>query len=1221
MDLFNSDIYGVLSKNKTYEESGFSDIKLTYVEKVSDVSYKTVFSYKNKNGKTITKNYSVSKDSIVLQSLLTQEEIDAAVRYSNGDIKPVVMNEKIEPASEEDITFIDKMPQEQQDSLLKKGAQAVLDGSVYFVVPAGGAGSGMNRAQMPQDVKDMLNGKEIFSKSAVPLGIYGGRALNYMDFFVGGAARLIQQIDFLGRQAGKRSMASKNVAAYMTNAEYRDEIDGIVKEQNYYGLNKSSIRSIEQPFTIKYVASIDAVRDMRPENGFSSQKDEDEYFARLAFAANSRERVLKGDVKAAVFEGERIPSGHGDLFHQMIASKELLFMLETGIKYVAINGKIDNSAAKFDEAWLKLFGLFLKKNEDEGIAFQAETSKRALSDSGGAWAKRRDSFVDIAGKVLPPETAASFSTFANNNASGICTIEFIAGLYMKEGQTLEEFLYEYKQAANNPEKLHAIAQRGKDKFPKLLAIKPAKNSRQITITREYINEIKDLFSYEETQALEKRIGKTFDFRPLAAQEETSLWHASIVTKDKMSLVGVYGGRDIDILNYLKMSWEEKKKVLAWMRYLSTRQWDKNETQKLKALVNLNKDLGFKEGEEGYVRDFDDPRLLISLKTYAGNKILIDDIIKYVFEENLINENIFDEKEKNSAFDGENSDNAQKTAVQFLLKPFGQVIISSIINAYYGVKNPYSYMFHVNPVEPIFFTSIDLSKNDISGFSKGAAYAKIASFGFNSVVFKLPRQNAPPPQVMRNVIKQAHDRNLKVILEYEVNDIDSFLNYLPNYLKGVKIGKESIDGIKINMSESAAQNRKKAASLYKNVRQTLPKGAILASNGYYDKKVFENEKILRVVGVRHKNESALNIDEEVWTEFLTDGSNASDYDFIVNESYSVKNAGPLGFDFEMTDDLKKAGKSEKEAADLFSGVAKFRQEFSFLISDDYEFVLTERNKFKNFLNGHKYFEMGKMRVLNSQIQENIVHFQNRLDWNNINADKELLKDFKDFLISIDAWSDPIKRAGMIYAVKRKLTAQARANNGVFFTNQDGKMLNFYIKLNGQFDASQSYYDKMRELAKLTIFADMDENIARADETFRDDMKEIFSEMSLYAIGAPIVISGNTKENIMKRLSPLSDTVKENIVFYSDMGSKRWVWNRQKNDFEEDAQYQEASSVEIPEDSAQKAKEIISGIDIVFDELYADFVKNSYGANNYEETAQKALANIKPSRALSALLIKT
>ena len=92
--------------------------------------------------------------------------------------------------------------------------------------------------------------------------------------------------------------------------------------------------------------------------------------------------------------------------------------------------------------------------------------------------------------------------------------------------------------------------------------------------------------------------------------------------------------------------------------------------------------------------------------------------------------------------------------------------------------------------------------------------------------------------------------------------------------------------------------------------------------------------------------------------------------------------------------------------------------------------------------------------------------------------------------------------------------------------------------------------MRKLASLRVFSDIDGSIVRPGEKFDNEMIEIFSNLTLYGLCAPSVISANSNTDIAALFDPLSEPVKDMITFYTDNGSQKYLWRTSENDAEYD-----------------------------------------------------------------------
>ncbi|MCL2485540.1 MAG: hypothetical protein FWF00_04165 [Endomicrobia bacterium] len=597
--------------------------------------------------KNLLKEFNISESNPV--------EIAVAKEYSDGKITTTAIAEKILPTKKDDILYIRELPEQEQLRLLRRGILEMLKGKTYITMLAAGASSRMSTAQAPEEVKGMVKGKTILSKAAVPVGEVKGDAVTYFDAYYENVSKLFTAINEAAKRAGIEGDARKNLVGYLTNEQYSEEQMGMLKDNNFYGIPRESVRNFLQPLGAKFIGTAEEVRKKMPAK-FDNAQEADAYYARLAYSADTRQMVVSGNESAAILQGERDPWGHGEFLHQTVISGELLYMLETGIENVYIKN-VDNYASKFDAAWLMTLGLFAERREkDQSIGFQAELSKRVPGIAGGSWvySPERDSYFSAEDPTLKATAEAAKkdsgkysnipltgegSSYAFNNGAAFASAEYIAELYMKKGQTLENFILELNAAKGNQDTLEEIAQRGRAKFPKLIDGKPAKQKVKVTITRELIDRIKDSLSKEELEQLENRIGQTIETYPIAVKVETNLWQSTGVSGKRVVTVGVDGARNIDIEEYLQLPWEEKTKMLSWMRFMATKAWDKSESDKEDLRVKYNESLSLKEGDEGYVTDVNDPRLAVGFETYEGNKVLSDDLLRYIFEAELLDVNI------------------------------------------------------------------------------------------------------------------------------------------------------------------------------------------------------------------------------------------------------------------------------------------------------------------------------------------------------------------------------------------------------------------------------------------------------------------------------------------------------------------------------------------------------------------------------------------------------
>ena len=100
-----------------------------------------------------------------------------------------------------------------------------------------------------------------------------------------------------------------------------------------------------------------------------------------------------------------------------------------------------------------------------------------------------------------------------------------------------------------------------------------------------------------------------------------------------------------------------------------------------------------------------------------------------------------------------------------------------------------------------------------------------------------------------------------------------------------------------------------------------------------------------------------------------------------------------------------------------------------------------------------------------------------------------------------------------------------NGNIVFYNRQDKKMDFYINVAGKLVLSKKYSYKMSQLAAVRNFADIDDNLALRNAPFSRDMQAMFSILTLYGIGQPIPITGNTLKQTDKRLHPLGTQIME------------------------------------------------------------------------------------------------
>lgn len=229
---------------------------------------------------------------------------------------------------------------------------------------------------------------------------------------------------------------------------------------------------------------------------------------------------------------------------------------------------------------------------------------------------------------------------------------------------------------------------------------------------------------------------------------------------------------------------------------------------------------------------------------------------------------------------------------------------------------------------------------------------------------------------------------------------------------------------------------------------------------------------------------------------------------------------------------------------------------------------------------------------AQTAQIIKHFQSdaTINWNDLKANPQNLSVLKEFMQVSGYLDDTVSRASMIYAIKNKMDMQI-TNQGIFFIDSKGRKAAFYIDATGKFQSSEKYRANIEKLSELRIFADMDDNIAPRGKPFGEDMFAVFSALMSYGIGAPVIITGNTLKTIGVRYNELPEAVKEDIVFFTEVGSLQFAWNKETKSFEIAEEYLEYSGSEIKEGIRRQIRKEVMDIDVIFDDLYVQYIKDS------------------------------
>ncbi|MCR4337277.1 MAG: UTP--glucose-1-phosphate uridylyltransferase, partial [Candidatus Omnitrophica bacterium] len=531
-----------------------------------------------------------------------QRELDAQAgnSYWDGDLKTTPVTRPFRASQREDLVDISELPEAEAARLERIGAEALLSGEGHISMLAAGASSRMNVHEAPADVRAMVEGKAIESKAGVPIGVVDGVVITYLDAFGENVGRLLRDVDAEAQRAGRESHAMETTVGLLSNDAYRAEHDEILRRNDYYGLDPQQVRFFHQPLGAKFVGTPADVEALYRAGKFASE----EQYQRALAHSRDVERRRAEDPSAVVLEGERDPLGHGEYFHQLIASGELLELIRLGKKWVYIKN-VDNYAAKFDKAWLRLLGLFI----DKGLDFQPEVSPRAPGQKGGTLVIMTDEAGGhqiIEDPIMVATQKAGLTKMSPNdpywlnNAVAFHTIDYVIDIYRNPGQTREDFITELNAADEAGRQ--AIAERGRRKFPQLIDPKPAKAQDAV-----------------------------------AVKVETNMWTSTGVVDQneaKVEAVGVRGARNFAINNYIaNMTPAQKTVALEALRFLATKQWDVAPA----AVAKIRADLATAMG-----RQPTDEELALTLESFAGNELLANDLLNYILHAELVTPGILGE---------------------------------------------------------------------------------------------------------------------------------------------------------------------------------------------------------------------------------------------------------------------------------------------------------------------------------------------------------------------------------------------------------------------------------------------------------------------------------------------------------------------------------------------------------------------------------------------------
>lgn len=525
--------------------------------------------------------------------------VETGLRYWRGELQTAPIARPFRASRREDVVDASSLPAEKKLHYARLAARSVLNGEGVFSMLVAGASSRMNILEAPDDVRRLMGGRGVLSKAAVPAGVDAeGRASTYLEEFGLNVSRFLALLGAEAKHAGASSRISENEILLLSNDEYRAEHDAILERAKHFGFDKKRVRFIHQKLGPKFVATPADVEKLRTALGESGRFEE-----ALKISRDAEQKIRSGKNDAVILDGERDPLGHGEYFHELVASGELGRLIASGKKWVFLKN-VDNLAAKVDGLWLAMLGRFL----EDGLDMQPEVSPRAPGRKGGSLIVRTDDGTPelaedpnieatnrlLAGQGKPPimETTGSFWF---NDAVTLFSPRYVASLYKEAGQPEKDFLAHLTRAGEAERA--AIADRGRKRFPAILDAKPAKKSKAV-----------------------------------AVKCETNLWQSTGLTGPdvRVSPIGVLGAMNVDVAQYKALDEKGRFAVLEKLRFLSTKNWDKSNEEKQKAREGLEKLLGRKISEE---------ELGLSLETYAGNKLLVADLLAYNRKAELVPQNL------------------------------------------------------------------------------------------------------------------------------------------------------------------------------------------------------------------------------------------------------------------------------------------------------------------------------------------------------------------------------------------------------------------------------------------------------------------------------------------------------------------------------------------------------------------------------------------------------
>jgi len=306
---------------------------------------------------------------------ISEGVLQRGAAYRDGRLTTDPVRQPFRPSVEADVPLIAAMNAEDRARYMKAAVGVLLDGNVNFSVLAAGAASRMNAKEAPPEalamIDKMYGGKksDIHSKAAVPVAEIDGRVYTFLGTFLSDVARLERELESVNG-----GVLPGNTVSVLTNDEYRPELDGELDLMGRYGV-RGEILTPHQSLGDQYIGTVADTKKLKEKLG-------DKYATALSAAEAAEAKVAAGDRTAVVLPNEKTPLGHGEFFHQMVASGDLLRHIDRGVRAIYVRN-IDNAPATLDGDWLVMLGMFMENDLD----FQAEVSPRAPGMKGGALIK------------------------------------------------------------------------------------------------------------------------------------------------------------------------------------------------------------------------------------------------------------------------------------------------------------------------------------------------------------------------------------------------------------------------------------------------------------------------------------------------------------------------------------------------------------------------------------------------------------------------------------------------------------------------------------------------------------------------------------------------------------------------------------------------------------------------------------------------------------------